>query len=62
VYHGATGYRMKPPKGFGKNAMTEKELCDLLGKSGFRVVSADTIKDPSRSSNLPIEYIRAVKV
>jgi ubiquinone/menaquinone biosynthesis C-methylase UbiE len=61
-YHGATGYRMKPPKGFGKNAMNEKQLCDLLDKSGFKVVSAETIKDPSRSSNLPVDYIRAVKV
>ena len=61
-YHGATGYRTKPPKGFGKNAMTEKQLCDLLGKSGFKVISAEMIKDPSRSSNLPVGYIRAVKV
>ena len=61
-YHGATGYRTKPPKGFGKNVMTEKQLCDLLGKSGFKVISAEMIKDPSRSSNLPVGYIRAVKV
>ena len=62
VYQGLTGYRMKPPKGLGRNIVTEKQLCDLLGKSGFEVASTETIKDTSRSSNIPVEYIRAVKV
>lgn len=62
LYRGVTGYRTKPPKGFGKNVMTEKVLCDLLSRSGFEVVSMETLKDPSRSSSIPIEYIRAVKV
>jgi len=62
LYHGIAGYRLKPPKGFGKNVMTEEELCDRLGKSGFQVVSIETIKDMSRSSNIPLEYVRAVKV
>jgi ubiquinone/menaquinone biosynthesis C-methylase UbiE len=62
VYHGLAGYRMKPPKGLGRNVMTEKQLCDLLAKSGFKVASTETIKDTSRSSNSPVEYIRAVKV
>ena len=62
LYHGIAGYRLKPPKGFGKNVMTEEELCDRLGKSGFQVVSIETIKDTSRSSNIPLEYVRAVKV
>jgi len=30
--------------------------------SGFDVVSVETIKDPSRPSNIPVEYVRAVKV
>ena len=62
LYRGFTGYRVKPPKGFGKNVMTEKQLCDLLGQSGFKVVSTETIRDTSRSSHIPVEYIRAVKV
>jgi hypothetical protein len=62
LYYGLTGYRVKPPKGLGKNIMTEKQLCGLLGKSGFEVASTETIKDTSRSSNIPVEYIRAVKV
>jgi hypothetical protein len=53
---------VKPPKGLGKNVMTEKQLCDLLGQSGFAVASTETIKDTSHSSNIPVEYIRAVKV
>ena len=61
VYRGITGYGVRPPKGFGKNMMTEKQLCDLLGKLGFTVVSTEMIKDPSHSSNVPVEYIRAVK-
>jgi ubiquinone/menaquinone biosynthesis C-methylase UbiE len=62
LYRGFTGYRVKPPKGFGKNVMTEKQLCDLLSQSGFKVVSTETIRDTSRSSNIPVEYIRAVTV
>ena len=61
MYHGLTGYRMKPPKGFGRNVLTERELCDLLEQSGLRVASSETIKDPSRSSSIPLEYVRATK-
>jgi ubiquinone/menaquinone biosynthesis C-methylase UbiE len=61
-YHGITGYRLKPPRGFGKNTMTEKQLCDLLLKSRFQIISTETIKDTSCSSNIPVDYIRAVKV
>jgi ubiquinone/menaquinone biosynthesis C-methylase UbiE len=62
LFHGITRYRTKPPKGFMKNVMTEKQLCDLLGRSGFKVISAETIKDASRSSYIPVEYVRASKV
>lgn len=62
LYHGFTGYRVKPPKGLMNKVLTEKQLCDLLGESGFNIVSSETIRDTSRSSNIPLEYIRAVKV
>ena len=62
TYHGLTGYRTKPPRGFGKHVMTERELCDLLGHSGFEVLSTETIRDPSRSSNIPLEYVRAMRL
>jgi len=62
VYQGIVGYRVRPPKGFGRNVLTEEQLREVLGRSGFRVDRADTIRDPSRSSNIPIQYIRAVKV
>jgi ubiquinone/menaquinone biosynthesis C-methylase UbiE len=61
VYQGVVGYRLKPPKGFGRNVMTEAQLRELLGRSGFRVGSTETVKDSSRSSNIPVEYVRAVK-
>jgi ABC-2 type transport system ATP-binding protein len=62
IYHGVTGYRMKPPKGFGRSVLTERELGDLLGQSGFKVVGSETFKDASRSSSIPLEYVRATKV
>jgi hypothetical protein len=42
--------------------MAEKQLCDLLRTAGFEVISTETIKDTSRSSNIPVEYIKAVRV
>jgi ubiquinone/menaquinone biosynthesis C-methylase UbiE len=61
VYHGLRGYRMKPPKGFGRNVLTERELSDRLAQAGLEVVSRETFKDASRSSNIPLEYVRATK-
>jgi len=62
LYHGATGYRTRPPARFGRNMLTEKELRDRLDRCGFRILSSETIRDPSRSSNVPVEYVRAVRV
>src|SRR6516162_8419383 len=45
IYGGLTGYRVKPPKGFGDNVMSGKQLCDLLGKFKFEILSAETIRD-----------------
>src|SRR5262249_29823255 len=61
IYQGVIGYRVKPPKGFGRNVMTETQLAQLLRGSGFRVGSMEIIRDSSRSSNIPIEYVRAAK-
>lgn len=62
LYHGATGYRLKPPRRFITKMLTEKQLCNLLNRAGFKVLSSETIEDPSRSSNIPMEYIKAVKI
>jgi ABC-2 type transport system ATP-binding protein len=62
LYQGITGYRTKPPKGFGSNILTEKQLRDLLGDFGFEVTTAETIRDPSRASNVPVEYVKARKL
>jgi ubiquinone/menaquinone biosynthesis C-methylase UbiE len=61
LYRGNTGYRLKPPKRFITKMLTKKELRDLLNRSGFKVLSSETIKDQSRSSNIPMEYVKAVK-
>jgi ubiquinone/menaquinone biosynthesis C-methylase UbiE len=61
VYRGTTGYRMKPPKRFGANVMTEEQLRRALDRSGFEVVHVETVRDAARSSNIPVEYVRAVK-
>ena len=61
LYHGLRGYRVKPPKDFAKNMLTEKELRELLNECRFRVMASETIRDTSRSSNIPVEYIRAAK-
>jgi ubiquinone/menaquinone biosynthesis C-methylase UbiE len=62
LYHGVVGYRTRPPRRFGRNMLTEQQLCDLLRASGFEVVGTETMKDPSRSSNIPVEYVRARKL
>ena len=61
IYQGAVGYRIKPPKGFGRNVVTGAQLRNLLDGAGFRVSSVETITDPSRSSNIPVQYVRAAK-
>jgi ubiquinone/menaquinone biosynthesis C-methylase UbiE len=62
LYRGITGYRLKPPKRFGANVMSGQQLGELLRKSGFRVIGMDTIRDGSRPSSIPVEYVRAVKI
>jgi ubiquinone/menaquinone biosynthesis C-methylase UbiE len=61
VYRGLTGYRVKPPTGFGKNVLTAEQLTRHLMAVGFRVSSTERIKDTSRTSYIPIDYVRAVK-
>jgi hypothetical protein len=62
LYQGFVGYPTKPPKGFGRNMLTEKQLCNLLRESGFEVSGIEPIRDPLRSSNIPIEYVKARKL
>jgi ABC-2 type transport system ATP-binding protein len=60
-YYGLTRYRIKPPKGLMKHLMNQKQLRDRLAKFGFKVVTAETIRDPSRTSNIPVDYMKALK-
>ena len=61
-FYGITRYRTKPPKGLLKQVLSEQQLCDLLATSGFQVLSSETIRNTSRSYNIPIECIKAVKI
>jgi hypothetical protein len=51
---------MKPPMGFGSNMPTEQQICDLLEEADFKVESTESIMDTSRSSNIPVEYIKSL--
>jgi ubiquinone/menaquinone biosynthesis C-methylase UbiE len=62
LYHGVVGYRVKPPGGFGANVLSEAQLRELLARSGFRTDTAETIRDSSRSSHIPTQYVRAEKM
>lgn len=62
LLRGVTGYRTKPPKGLGAHVLTERELCESLAKVGFEVVETEAIRDTARSSNIPVEYVKARKV
>jgi ubiquinone/menaquinone biosynthesis C-methylase UbiE len=61
VYRGVVGYRLKPPKGFGRNVLSEDQLRHGLAGAGFRIDAVETIRDPAQSASIPIEYVRAVK-
>lgn len=60
-FHGITRYRTKPPKGLLKNVLAEKQLCNLLVNAGFKIVSTEAIRDASRSYNIPVGFIKAVR-
>jgi ubiquinone/menaquinone biosynthesis C-methylase UbiE len=61
VYRGLTGYRAKPPKGFGSSLLTARQLSELLCTRGFEVLSSETIRDVTRPSSIPIDYVRALR-
>src|SRR5215471_12838075 len=44
-FYGITRYRTKPPKDLLKQVLSEKQLCDLLVNSGFKVLVTETIRN-----------------
>jgi len=62
TYQGIVGYRLRPPKHFGRNVLSESQLHDLLQRSGFEVSGSERIRDPRRSSAIPLEYVRSRKI
>ena len=61
-YYGITRHRTKPPRNFAKNLTTQEQLCNLLAELGFEISDTEYIRNRARSSNMPIEYIKAVKL
>jgi len=61
LYEGIVGYRLKPPKNFGGNALSEAALREALAHAGFDVAGSETILDPSRASNVPLDYVTAIR-
>jgi ubiquinone/menaquinone biosynthesis C-methylase UbiE len=59
AFRGITGYRTRPPKGFGKHLVATARLHALLEAAGFDVVGSETIRDDARSSHIPVEYVIA---
>ena len=41
--------------------LSQKQLCEFIRASGLEVVVAETVKDASRSSNIPIDYVSSRK-
>jgi ABC-2 type transport system ATP-binding protein len=62
LYYGVTHHRTKPPKGFAKGLLTEKQLCSLLQSAQFTVACSETFRNMSSLCNLPVEYIKARKI
>lgn len=62
IFNGLARFRVKPPKRFGQHLLSEEQLCSHLRDTGFHVLSRETIRDRSRSSNIPVDYVRARKV
>jgi ubiquinone/menaquinone biosynthesis C-methylase UbiE len=61
IHHGRRGYAVRPPRGFGRHVIGQRELCALLSRHGFGVLGSETFTNPSRPSYIPINYIRARK-
>jgi ubiquinone/menaquinone biosynthesis C-methylase UbiE len=61
VHQGRSGYRVRPPRRFGKNVIGERDLCKLLERTGFGILSSETVTNASRPYYIPINYLRAEK-
>jgi ubiquinone/menaquinone biosynthesis C-methylase UbiE len=62
LYLGVVGYRLKPPKGFGRQVVCKDRLVELLTAGGFRVDSVEVVADPSFASSVPVDYVRATRI
>jgi len=60
LYYGITRYRTRPPRNFGKNVISARDLSTLLVETGFRDVSVELFKSPDHFCDVPIELIKAI--
>src|SRR5262245_48711859 len=60
-FYGIIRYRTKPPKGLFDNVLTEKQLCELLVKTGFEIQATEVIRNAAQPYNLPLEYVKATR-
>jgi len=61
IFNGIARFRVKSPKGLGRQTLTVEQLCARLRDAGFEVPNWVSIRDGSRSSNIPVEYLKAMK-
>jgi ABC-2 type transport system ATP-binding protein len=61
-YYGLTRHRTRPPKGLTRNLIKERHLWSLLTEFSFRIVQTESFRNNSRSSNIPIEFVKAEKI
>ena len=59
LLRGVLGYRRRPPPNLGSNVLSADVLRDLLTRTGFEVLGCETLRDPARSSSIPLDYVRA---
>ncbi|MBV8140218.1 MAG: hypothetical protein JO121_31960 [Deltaproteobacteria bacterium] len=62
IFNGLARFRVKPPKGVGQHLLSAQRLCAHPRDAGFNAISHETIEDGFRSSNIPVDFVRARKV
>jgi ubiquinone/menaquinone biosynthesis C-methylase UbiE len=62
IYHGLNHYGIKTPLNLSRGTVSGDELRRLLEECNFRVVAMETVVDCARSSNIPMNYVKAIKM
>jgi hypothetical protein len=62
IFHGLTNYGIRTPINLSRGTMSGEELRRLFEECDFNVASMETVMDRLRSSNIPMNYVKAIKV